>query len=349
MTVAGSAVPDDWAGRSMVVVGSGSIGRRHLTNLRRLCPASRIAVLCRPESAVETLYSAGADTIITTMDEALALAPSVAIVANPAPFHVPVAQAFADAGCHLLVEKPLADRLDGVDRLITTCKSGGLVLMVGYCLRFYPSLQKMVGLVSEGAIGRVLHIASEIGQYLPDWRPDADYREGVTARASLGGGAVFELSHEIDIALWLGGQVDEVIATLGRLGDLEIDTEDSADLMLGFASGARATIHLDLLQRVPCRRTRVIGSLGTLEWDGMADSLRLGRPGSGWRLLPTPQLKQRNDLYQSELEHFMACIDGRTEPLTDALAARQTLTVALAARESAAMGRAIRLESADRV
>jgi len=290
-------------------------------------------VLCRPESV--DLVPAIANRIVTSLPAAIEANPQVAIVANAAPFHVPTAQRLAEIGCHILVEKPLADRLDGIEHLIATCGMMQRVLMVGYTLRFSPSLREMVRLVSKGAVGRVLHVAAEIGQYLPDWRPDADYREGVTARAELGGGAVFELSHEIDIALWLGGRVTAVTASMGRVSDLGIDTEDVADLMLEFESGARASIHLDLLQRIPFRRTRVVGSLGTLEWDGISDTLRLGLPELGWRLLHTPALEQRNGLYLSELEHFLACVDGRVDPIVSADVARQVLTIALAAKQSA--------------
>jgi len=324
-----------------LIVGSGSIARRHLANLRMLRPKSRIVVLRRRQSDSGDLP--GADRVVDTLEDAIHERPETAIVANPAPFHVPVAQKLAEAGCHLLVEKPLSERMEGSNALIDTCASRGVTLMVGYNLRFCPSLQAMASMVADGAIGRILHVSAEIGQYLPDWRPATDYRTGVTAQAKLGGGALLELSHEIDIALWLGGAVASLTASLGRIGDLEIDTEDCADLLINFSSGARGYVHMDLLQRVPTRRCRAMGSAGTLEWDYFEDALRLGRPGEPWRQLEVPRLNQRNDMYLDELTHFFACVEQGVLPLVPGPVGRDVLAVALAARESAATKRVVEI------
>lgn len=324
-----------------LIVGSGSIARRHLANLRALRPKGRIVVLRRQTSVSGDLPEA--DRVVNTLEEALRERPAMAVVANPSPFHVTVAQELAEAGCHLLVEKPFSDRMDGLDALIDTCASRGLTIMVGYTLRFCPSLREMVRLATEGAVGRVLHISAEVGQYLPDWRPAADYRHGVTAQANLGGGALLELSHELDIALWLGGPVASVTASLGRTGDLDIDTEDCADVIINFCSGARGYVHMDLLQRVPTRRCRVVASEGTLEWDYFEDSLRIGRPGEAWRQLETPPLAQRNDMYLNELAHFLACVQQGSCPIVSGSVGKEVLAVALAARESAATSRAVEL------
>jgi len=120
----------------------------------------------------------------------------------------------------------------------------------------------------------------------------------VSARAALGGGALLELSHEIDYVRWLAGEVTAVAAAVGRLGNLEIDVEDSADLMLTFASGARGTVHLDMLQRPATRTCRIVGSEGTLAWDGIRHQVRVHRPGGdGWETLPAPACG-RDDIFR---------------------------------------------------
>jgi predicted dehydrogenase len=316
-----------------LIVGSGSIARRHLANLRTLRPKNRIVVLRRQLSESGELL--GADRVVNTIEEALRECPKIAIVANPAPFHIPVARILANAGCHLLIEKPVSDRLDGVAALIKTCELRRVTLMVGYNLRYYPSLQAMARMVAEGAIGQIQYVNAEIGQYLPDWRPNSDFRVGVTAQASLGGGALLELSHEIDIALWLGGGVASLTASLDRVSDLEIDTEDCADILINFISGARGHVHMDLLQRAPTRRCRVVGSDGTLEWDYFEDTLSLGRAGGKWQQIDVPRLNDRNDMYLNELADFFSCVEQGTVPLVPGSVGRDVLSVALAARESA--------------
>ena len=114
----------------------------------------------------------------------------MAVIASPAPFHLATGQALAEVGVHLLIEKPLSASLDGVTQLLETCQKLGTVLLTGYNLRFLPSLQRFRDLLDESVIGKVLSVRCEIGQDLRSWRPDSDYRQGVSARRDLGGGAL---------------------------------------------------------------------------------------------------------------------------------------------------------------
>jgi len=319
------------AGRTFLVVGSGSIGKRHLANLRRLAPQSRIVVLRRHSEG----ELAGADRVVNSIEQALAERPYAAIVANPAPMHVPVARALAAQGCHLLIEKPLSDSLDGVDALLRACAERRVVVAVGYNLRFLPSLQRMAAMLAEGAIGQIRYLRAEVGQYLPDWRSKADHRQSVTAQRALGGGALLELSHEIDLALWLAGPAAAVSARIDRVGDLDIDTDDCVDLMLDFANGARGSVHMDLLQRVPRRKILVVGSAGSLEWDYFAGTLRIGRDAAGgWQEVDVPKQTDRNDMYISELKVFLDCAASGASPPADGAAARNVLALVEAARQS---------------
>jgi len=248
-----------------LVVGLGSIGRRHLVNLRHLIPDANITVWRHAPLAGGGDVPREADGVVTSLDEALSPRPDMAILASPAPYHVRTAAALASAGVHILVEKPLSDSLDGVDALIDACGRRGIVLMVGYHLRFDPSLTILHDAVADGIIGRLLSLRSEVGQYLPEWRPGTDYRQGVTAQRDLGGGVVLELSHELDYVRWVAGEVRSVRAETGRLGDLDTDVEDVAEILLRFIDGSIGSVHLDMIQRSPTRTCRIIGTEGTLE------------------------------------------------------------------------------------
>tara|TARA_B100000073_G_C23687835_1_gene555201 strand:+ start:398 stop:1426 length:1029 start_codon:yes stop_codon:yes gene_type:complete len=319
---------------SFLVVGAGSIGKRHLSNIRYLFPSANIDVLCRKESTGQYLYDLGANNLFNSINQAISHGHSAAVLANPSTYHIEYSQILANNGYHLFVEKPLSNRLDGVNELIRTCENNNLTLMVGYCLRFYPSLKHMVRLIKDGFIGNTLHISSEIGQYLPDWRAGTDYRNGVTAQNKLGGGAVLELSHEIDIALWIGDKIKSVIANLAKISDLDIDVEDCADISLKFESGAIGNIHLDLLQRYPVRKTKVIGTKGTLIWDGIADELLHSMPGVDFQKISVSKITDRNDLYLKSILHFYQCIQNRQEPIVNGISAHKVLEVALAAKVS---------------
>jgi predicted dehydrogenase len=328
-----------------LVVGLGSIGRRHARNLKAIDPSIGICAW-RPRSTDGDLGDLAplVESVVRREEDALAWAPDVAVVATPASCHVPTATTLARHGVHLLVEKPLSHTLDGVDDLLELCERRSLVLMVGYSLRFARSLIAVREAVLAGRIGRVLSLRAEVGQFLPDWRPARNYRETVSAQRQLGGGAVLEMSHELDYARWLLGEVKAVRARVARLSDLDLDVEDAADVLLEFGSGALGNVHLDMLDRAPTRACRIVGTEGTLTWDGVDHRTRIFTAASGsWTDLFTGGPDERDKMYVAELEHFLACVAGRRTPAVTGHDGRRVLEIALAAKRSSASGQAVDL------
>lgn len=320
-----------------LLTGSGSIGRRHLGNLRHLFPHARIDLLSSRGRALECPPEA--TRVVTSLGESLADGLDAAVVASPAPFHVATCRALLEAGVPVLVEKPLSDTLEGVESLLKTARSRNRVLVVGYTLRFHQAVRRLQEAVRSRAIGKVLSAQFQVGQYLPDWRPAADYRETVSARRDLGGGALLELSHEIDYAQTLLGPIVQVVALAGRVSSLEINVEDCVDLLVRFAGGTQASIHLDFLDRAPFRGCRLVGTDGTLEWDASAHEVRQYGPASrdGAVLISTRGV-DRNEMYLAQLRHFLNAIETGTDSQATAEGAHSTLQVIDAARRSAAAG-----------
>ncbi len=277
------------------------------------------------------------------IEDAVSFAPHMAIIASPASFHVSTAQALAEAHVHLLIEKPLSASLDGVVELIKTCQSNGLVLMMGYNLRFLPSLQRYREALLEGVVGRVLSVRCEIGQNLLSWRPDSDYKKSVSASHDLGGGALLELSHELDYLRWIFGDVEWVKAILSRQSNLEIDVEDSAYLTLGFLralDGCQliATVNLDFIRHDTTRTCVAIGENGSLRWNGLTGVVEIYEVGSGkWReLFGVPH--QRNDSYLAEWRDFLECIKLHKTPMITGEDGLKALQIIEAARSSDKLG-----------
>lgn len=331
----------------VLIVGSGSSGQRHLRLVRELLPAARIAVVSR--KGVRDPTPDGGVERISTLDEAMAMRPAVAIVANPATLHVPTALPLAAAGVHLLVEKPLSATEAGVDELVRVSEERGIVVMVGYNLRFLRSLNFFRDLLRSGRIGKVLSVRAEVGQWLPSWRPGRDYRECVSGSAALGGGVLLELSHEIDYLRWLFGDVEWVRAVQLRQSDLEIDVEDTAHLLLGMAgaegSSLVATLSMDFVRRDTTRTCTVIGSEGTLRWNGLADTVEVFEAGQDAWADVFRGSREPDESYRAELQHFIACVAGSREPgplVDDGVA---VLRVVGAARHSSRTGTTVVLDS----
>lgn len=322
----------------IVLAGLGSIGRRHLQTLRAGDGAAvTIWHHRRGASGAEAREVDG--PVVFTLAEALAARPDAVVVTRPASCHVPTALEFARRGIHVFVEKPLAASLDGVDELIETCRKNGVMLMVGYCFRFYRPLQALRQALLSGRIGRVLSVRAEVGQYLPDWRPGTDYRTGASARRELGGGALLELSHEIDYVRWLVGEISSVTARMGRLSELDTDVEDVAELILEFDTGALGNVHLDLVQRAAARDCRVIGTTGTLAWDGTTHKVRWYSAASqAWCILHPADAAAYGDMYRAELDDFVRAVDSVVHHGATGEDGRRVLQIIAAARRSAHTG-----------
>lgn len=324
----------------VLIVGLGSIGARHLANLRKL-RADAYITIWRTHSKSRDIPPE-ADSVVFNLDDALDLKPTVAIIATPSTFHIAPALDLAQKGTHLFVEKPLSHNLDGVDELIELCHRRHLVLFIGYVLRFQRSLQLLRTALKEGKIGRVLSLRAEMGQFLPEWRPGSDYRKGVSGRSDLGGGVVLELSHELDYVPWLVGDVQSVSAQIGRIGDLEIDVEDMAEIVLRFCNGAIGSVHLDMVQRPATRTCRIVGTDGTLVWDGLSHSVQwFDIRERAWVDLEVGEAETRNEMYLSELSHFLDCVTYGKLPAVTGEDGRKTMHIAMAAKRSALEQRAI--------
>lgn len=296
-------------GRKILVIGLGSIGRRHLRNARSMLPDAEIAVFRQRGGAGEPVPE-GADALFLSPEPALAFRPDAVLIASPANWHVRNALSFLENGAHLFIEKPLAVSASAPDLGIfaAAARASSRFAMVGYVLRFLPALHFIRGLLASGRLGAVRTAHVQVGQYLPDWRPGSDYREGVSARADLGGGALLELSHEIDYSLWLFGPPDSLQCSLARAGGLDIEVEDSAHLLLEYAEPARRVlVQLDFLQRAAHMALQVVGSEGTLEADLIRQSALLRTPANpdGERLA-VPVTADGNEIYRRQFDFFFS-------------------------------------------
>lgn len=329
-----------------VVVGLGSIGRRHIKNLKTIDPGIHVVVLRRPSAEKDMGDTRGlVDEVFFDPVDALRWGPDAVFITNPAPFHMETALSFAKNGVHLFVEKPLSVCVEDIDPVLRECGRKNLILMVGYVLRFLEPFQCIRKAIDEGKIGRILSVHASVGRHLPDWRPGSDYRKNVSARKELGGGAVFELSHEIDYLRWMVGEVREVSAFIAKVSDLDIDVEDIAEINLRFDNKAIGHIHLDMVDRAMNRSCRVVGTEGTLVWD-LNDSHRV-RMYSGkdntWRDLREAGPIDFNQIYISELTHFFECVRGNGRPAVPGEDGRRVVEIALAAKRSAHEGRNVKV------
>lgn len=337
----------------VLVVGLGSIGQRHLRIARSLFPDARFAVLRSNRMATAVGGDVEPVDVVFTIDDALRFAPTVAVIASPASFHADTAIRLAEAGVHLLIEKPITDSLETSLAIAAAAERSGVTVAVGYNLRFAPSLLAFRAAVGEALVGRILSIRADVGQFLPDWRPGRDYRTSVSAQRTLGGGALLELSHEIDYLTWIFGEVVEVSALLEQTCSLDVDVEDCVHLTLRFAdrAGIRAPVaqvNVDFVRRDTVRRCVAIGERGTLEWDAVQGTVRhFDGDTRTWRVL-FDEPAERDASYRAEWLDLRDCIASGGTPRADVAAGVAVLRIVDAARRSAQTGTRVAL-TADRL
>lgn len=317
----------------ILIAGFGSIGRRHLRNLRAL--GHKNFVLYRIGKG--TLPDDEIADIPTEYDltKALSHKPIATIVANPTALHMPVAIAASEAGSHLFLEKPISNNLDGVEELRRLVRSRKLVVQVGFQFRFHPGLRQVKRLLKKKAIGSVVSVQAHWGEYLPGWHQWEDYRESYAAKKKLGGGVLLTLCHPFDYLRWLLGDIGGVSAVQSQNGGLGIDVEDSADVLLQFKSGVIGNVHLDYLENPSQHYLRIIGQKGVICWDNSNGLVKYSQPNGKWKQLSVGDDFDRNTLFLSEMQHFLSCIIGNEQPLCTLTDGIEALRIVLAAKKSA--------------
>jgi len=298
-----------------LIAGLGSIGRRHLRNLLAL--GQRDIVFYRTHRSTLPDDELAEFPVETDLQRALTrYRPDAVIVANPTALHLAVAVPAAQAGCHLLLEKPIAHDLRGVDALQQAVEENRVQVLVGFQFRFHPTLNTVRQWLSEGRIGKPLFARAHWGEYLPAWHPWEDYRQSYAARADLGGGVVRTLSHPLDYLRYLLGEADVAWAHTAHISPLELQgVEDFAEIGLRFRQGALGSVHLDYFQRPPAHWLEISGAEGTLRWDyASGEAVAYNAAGEKTATAALPPQWERNAMFLDEMAHFVDVAQGKTAP-----------------------------------
>lgn len=321
-----------------LIAGLGSIGRRHLRNLIAL--GEQDIVLFRTLQSTLPDDELAAFPVENDLDKALARKPDAVIVANPTALHMAVAIPAAEAGCHLLLEKPVSHQFDDqVKALQAIVAEKNNRTLVGFQFRFHPVLNQIRDLLLADILGRPLSFRVHWGEYLPDWHPWEDYRQSYAARADLGGGVVDTLCHPLDYVRWFFGEVHSLSAMTGQISDLILDVEDVAEITMNFASGVIGSIHLDYFQRPPSHWMEINCEKGQVCWDNADGAAKVYSADQGsWQTLSPPEGFERNDLFLAEMRHFIALVSGEEASRCDledgVQALKMTTAVHAAARNN---------------
>ena len=324
-----------------LVIGGGSIGQRHLQNLKVLAIESLALVETDP-SRRETVAAKMPVRQFSRLDDGFDWSPDFVVLATPTHCHAEQALEAVRRGLHVFVEKPLSHQASKLAEIADLVNRKNLVTLVGCNMRFHPGPAQLKQLLAEDRIGRILFARVQAGSYLPNWRPGTDYRENYAAREETGGGCILDCIHEIDLARWYLGDVREVACMADHMSSLEITTEDVAAIICRHSSGAISEIHLDYVQRTYERGCQIVGERGSIFWDFNQKQVRwFDGPSGQWTMFSEPATWEVNQMYVDEMKLFIECVEsGRRTvlPIPEAIAVMQ---IAFAAKTSAREGRVV--------
>jgi predicted dehydrogenase len=301
---------------SMLIVGFGSIGKRHYKNLLTLGVKKENLFVLDPHPKTTSMLSRKnilrREATVSWNDY------KIVLICSPSSMHVQHALIAAKAGCHLFIEKPLSHSMQGVEKLARTVRQKKIVTMVACNMRFHPCLKKLKSLLEKKAVGKVYAIHHEAAFYLPYWKPGTDYKKSYSASKKMGGGAILDGIHEFDLLFWLNGYSDiaRFYIIKDTVGNLNIETEDMYVASFQFKNKVLGSVRGDYLQRHYSRTCKIIGEKGNLEWNFDQNIIWLSTRDTRKKIFAIKQYDS-NAMYIDELRYFLSCTQKRKSVCND--------------------------------
>ena len=293
--------------RRIVVVGVGSIGRRHA---RLLGERNDLEVeIC--ETSAPSLEIARKDLgdihNYKSYEEVLADPPEMVVIATPPVLHREQTVAALQAGCHVLCEKPMSVKLDDARAMQEAAASAKTILSIGFNQHFHPVFLRIKSLLQDGALGNLLYAHFHVGGYTPLVNSLSRYQANVT-------GALFlDYSHQPDVFYWLFKKRPKGIYVSGfRGGNLEFTSNPNVmDIVCDYEDPFLTSIHLNFIQLPQRGHCEIVGDEGWILNTG--ESLILGKRNSESETTENHPM-ERDELHRKEHQTFFDAIDGKGEP-----------------------------------
>ena len=327
---------------NVLIVGYGSIGKRHLENFLQFKDI-RLTVYTK-RNDLQLLKKKGIK-VSNSLTECLKENPDIGVIANETSLHTPIAIKLAKEGLDLFLEKPLSNSLKDIEKLRAIVKKNKLITQMGCNLRFHPCIKKIKNLIEQQKIGKIISAQVQCCSYLPDYHRWEDYRKSYAARKDLGGGVILTQIHEIDYMYWFFQEVENVISMSGKFSELDVTAEDYAPSLLKFKNKIIGELHQDYFQRPEFRSCKIRGTKGEIYWDSVDNCVDVFNMNKKrWETKFDSGFSNNLDTYSSyveELKHFLKCVKRRKETINDLEQGVTTLKIALAIKKASKLMRSV--------
>lgn len=323
----------------IAIIGTGSIGKRHITNLLAL--GFNDLLVASEHSKRESFEHDGVTIpVVHSYQEALDQSEAI-IIANPSSFHFEYLDRAINEGKHIYIEKPIALNAVGLDALANKASEKGLIIAVGTQFRFNHRLLELKKILEEKTLGKILAVTATCGEHIADYHPEEDYRISYAARSELGGGVLLTQIHQVDYLDWLFGGYETVSAIEVDVPELEIDVEGSVSYFLRSKDNLPVAGHLNYLQRPKHTSLEVIGTLGKVIWDYGDNRLDLINNAGEIQVFRSPF--DRNQMFIDIIQDFVDCIHSGDQPRANLEDGIASLRLVDAIKESCANKEMVRI------
>lgn len=280
--------------------GLGSIGKRHLTNLRKICKERDIELEVHAyRNSINSPIVKGVNKDIYKFED-LSDDYHIVFITNPNSEHFKIIKLLSNKCKNMFIEKPL---FDNINYNLEELNFLNGVYYVAAPLRYTGIVGKLKEIISDKKVYSVRAICSS---YLPDWRPNQDYREVYSSKKELGGGVSIDLIHEWDYLSYLFGFPEKIYNFQGKHSHLEINSEDLS-IYIAKYSDKLIELHLDYFGRESRREIELFTEKGTIIGDFIKKEIRFS-----WKNEKIDFL-ENGDLYINEMNNFLDMIEGKKE------------------------------------
>ena len=297
---------------TFLICGLGSIGKRHLRILKGLGDHKFIALRSGKSN---TDSAENIDEVIFDIKEISGKKIDGALITNPTSLHVSTATELAKQGIPLFIEKPLGKNLEGSDELLMLTEQNNISVLMGYNFIYHPAIVKIKELIDQNKIGKVISAKAQFGTYMPGWHKDEDHKKSYAANSSMGGGVVLTSIHEQNYLTYLFGEITDVKAMEVGGGNIDIEAEEGAEILLKHKSGVVSNIHLNFFQKPYYRNLEVIGNEGTIFWDFMKPEVKiLYKDNLETIKLGDDAMELLDISYNDQMKHFEQVVQKKESP-----------------------------------
>jgi len=302
----------------ILIVGLGSIAKKHIAAILELIPQAEIYAL-RSNKHAEIYPNV---TNISHRDE-LNVQPDFIIVSNPTKDHEAAILESLGSNCPIFIEKPVLSDLDNVSYLKEQIAVRKTMTYVACNLRFHPVIEFLKDYL-ERSCPRINEVNIYCGSFLPEWRPDRNYLRTYSANVSMGGGVHLDLIHEIDYCTWLFGKPFSVNSVKRNVSSLGIDAIDFANYQL-FYERFTVGINLNYYRKDSKRYIEIVTEDYTLTADLLTGNVTKNFPQEILFVNPL----QIRDTYIQQMKYFIDHMIAKQPPMNDFNEAVEVLKLAL--------------------